>query len=84
MQVVGMAGLTQTIRRTATWTLRLIFGKVERLAGPPASPLPMRSVDGKAASHAACGTTADAANPPLLLTLHLKKRKQPETAAANA
>jgi hypothetical protein len=51
MQVVGMMGLTQSIRRTTSWALRLMFGQIERLKGPPASPLPMRSVDGAAACH---------------------------------
>ncbi len=75
MQLVGMLGLTQTIRRTALWTLRLMFGKVQRLAGAPASPLPMRGVDGGAATHAACGTT-----PEPLLTLRLPKRQRAEAA----
>ena len=55
MQVVGMLGLALTIRRTFGWALRLLFGKIERLHAPPSSPIPMQSVDGIAASHAAFG-----------------------------
>ena len=43
MQVVGMMGLFQTIRRTATWALRLMFGKIDRLSHQPQSALPMRA-----------------------------------------
>jgi radical SAM superfamily enzyme YgiQ (UPF0313 family) len=51
MQVVGMLGLTQSFRRTSGWALRLMFGKIERLEGPPQSALPMHGVDGSAACH---------------------------------
>lgn len=54
MQVVGMLGLVQTIRRTLGWAARLMFGRIERLSGPPRPVIPMRSVDGGAASHASC------------------------------
>jgi hypothetical protein len=54
MQIVGMLGVIQTIRRTFGWALRLMFGRIERLAGPPVNVIPMRSVDGGAASHATC------------------------------
>ena len=54
MQIVGMLGLVQTIRRTSGWALRLMFGKIERLSGPPLSAIPMRSVKGEVASHATC------------------------------
>ena len=49
MQVVGMVGLFQTVRRTFTWALRLMFGKIERHAVPPAPSIRIRS---------ACATTA--------------------------
>jgi radical SAM superfamily enzyme YgiQ (UPF0313 family) len=52
MQLVGMGGLLQTVRRTAGWALRLRFGKIKRLAAPPTSRLKMRSPQGAAASHA--------------------------------
>lgn len=42
MQVVGMLGLVQTVRRTAGWAVRLAFGKVMRLSGPPVSTIPIR------------------------------------------
>jgi hypothetical protein len=51
MQVVGMLGLIQTIRRTSGWAARLMFGKVERLTRPPTSRIPIGSVDGAAACH---------------------------------
>jgi len=51
MQIVGMLGLTQSVRRTAGWALRLMFGRIERLPGPPVSALPMRGVGGAAACH---------------------------------
>src|SRR5439155_20115550 len=56
MQIVGMLGLTQSVRRTAGWALRLMFGRIDRLKGPPLSAIPMRGVDGSAASHDACET----------------------------
>jgi hypothetical protein len=52
MQIVGMLGVIQTIRRTSGWALRLMFGKIERLSAPPASRIPMHSVAGDVASHA--------------------------------
>lgn len=58
MQVIGMLGLAHTIRRTAGWALRLMVGRIERLAGPPTSPVPMRGVDHSPACH------APAADPP--------------------
>ena len=32
MQIVGMLGVIQTIRRTFAWALRLMFGKIDRLS----------------------------------------------------
>jgi radical SAM superfamily enzyme YgiQ (UPF0313 family) len=52
MQVVGMMGLIQTIRRTSGWALRLMFQKIERLSQPPASAIPMRGPRGEEATHA--------------------------------
>lgn len=54
MQIVGMLGLVQSIRRTFGWAARLMFGRIERLSGPPQPVIRMRSVDGGAASHASC------------------------------
>lgn len=45
IQIIGMWGLIQTIRRTAVWSLRLAFGQIERMTESPRSPIPMRSVD---------------------------------------
>jgi radical SAM superfamily enzyme YgiQ (UPF0313 family) len=58
MQVGGMVGLIHTIRRTAGWTLRLMFGKIQRLSRPPASRIPMRGMNGAPASHGASDTPA--------------------------
>ena len=44
MQIVGMFGLTQSIRRTFIWGVRLMIGRIDRLSTPPASAVPMRSV----------------------------------------
>jgi len=52
MQIVGMLGLIQSIRRTSGWALRLMFGRVKRLSRPPVSNIPMQSVHGTMASHA--------------------------------
>ncbi len=52
MQVIGMWGVTQTIRRTLGWAVRLMRGKIVRKSAVPASKLPFRSVAGGAASHA--------------------------------
>jgi hypothetical protein len=40
MQMVGMVGLTQSVRRTFGWALRLMFGKIERLVVPPQRRFP--------------------------------------------
>jgi radical SAM superfamily enzyme YgiQ (UPF0313 family) len=51
MQVIGMLGLTQSIRRTTPWAARLMFGKVRRLGGPPVSRIPMHSPQSNRAAH---------------------------------
>jgi Radical SAM superfamily len=51
MQVVGMIGLTQNIRRTGGWVVRLMFGKVLRRAKPPRGGVPVRGVCGETAAH---------------------------------
>jgi radical SAM superfamily enzyme YgiQ (UPF0313 family) len=56
MQLLGMWGLAQTVRRTAGWTLRLARGGIRRKTTVPASHIPMRSPNGDAASHALSGT----------------------------
>jgi hypothetical protein len=43
MQIVGMLGVIQTVRRTFGWTIRLMLGKIERLSEPPSSPVATRS-----------------------------------------
>jgi radical SAM superfamily enzyme YgiQ (UPF0313 family) len=49
MQLLGMWGLAHTIRRTSGWAVRLMRGKVRRRMCIPASPIPMRHIDGEAA-----------------------------------
>jgi radical SAM superfamily enzyme YgiQ (UPF0313 family) len=56
MQILGMWGLTQTIRRTIGWAFRLTRGQVVRRTEPPFSRIPMRSAQGGVASHALPGT----------------------------
>jgi len=57
MQMVGMLGLVQTIRRTFGWGARLMRGDIRRNTTIPASRIPMRSADGATpASHALPGT----------------------------
>ncbi len=56
MQVVGMLGLVQTIRRTLGWAIRLMRGNIQRKTTAPASRIPIRSTDGTPADHALAGT----------------------------
>ncbi|TWT45845.1 hypothetical protein RAS1_22800 [Phycisphaerae bacterium RAS1] len=56
MQLVGMWGTGQTIRRTFGWALRLMRGDIRRRTSVPASPIPMIGSDGMAAHHALPGT----------------------------
>lgn len=56
MQVIGMWGLSQTVRRTLGWVVRLMRGNIRRKTGIPVSRIPMRAVDNAAASHAPPGT----------------------------
>jgi radical SAM superfamily enzyme YgiQ (UPF0313 family) len=51
VQLIGMWGLTRTIRRTFGWALCLLRGDIRRRTRIPASPLPMRDVHGGAARH---------------------------------
>ena len=56
MQLVGMWGLSKTIRRTLGWALRLMFGEIKRKSEVPSSHIPMRSANGAASAHALPGT----------------------------
>lgn len=56
MQVIGMWGVSQTIRRTFGWALRLMRGDIRRRTRVPASTIPMRDPHGQTASHALPGT----------------------------
>jgi hypothetical protein len=55
-QLLGMYGVVQSVRRTLGWALRLMAGNIKRRTHAPASPIPMRGVQGGAASHALPGT----------------------------
>lgn len=55
LQVLGMWGLFQTIRRTFGWMLKLMDGKIVRRSKPPLNRMPMRSVDHGPAGHALPG-----------------------------
>lgn len=50
-QLIGILGVTQNIRRTFGWALRLMFRKIHRLSAPPRSPIPMQSVEGTVSIH---------------------------------
>lgn len=53
MQVVGMLGAIQSVRRTFGWALRLMMGKIQRQSAPPGSAVPIRSVvSAETAAHA--------------------------------
>ncbi len=56
MQIVGMLGLIQTIRRTATWAVRLMFARIERLSQAPQSAVPISAPQ----ESSACQTPAAA------------------------
>jgi hypothetical protein len=56
MQIIGMWGVTQTIRRTFGWAIRLMFGRIKRKSVVPHSRIPMSAVGGGEASHALPGT----------------------------
>jgi hypothetical protein len=52
MQIVGMIGLTQNIRRTSGWAIRMMFGRIRRLAEPPRGTIPLRGVSSEPPAHA--------------------------------
>ena len=57
LQLFGMWGLAQTVRRTLGWAFRLMRGNIRRKSEIPASRIPMRRADDAApASHALPGT----------------------------
>jgi radical SAM superfamily enzyme YgiQ (UPF0313 family) len=44
MQLIGMAGVSQSIRRTIGWGFRLMLRPISRLSRPPETAVPIRSV----------------------------------------
>jgi hypothetical protein len=79
MQIVGMLGLVQSIRRTFGWGLRLMFGRIERLAAPPASAVRMRAT-AQGAANGACATPA--AHAPVTVTISARVRNAAAKRAA--
>ncbi len=63
VQLFGMWGLAHTARRTLGWCWHLLRGDIKRHTQAPVSQIPMRSVDGGAASHAIPGTTTSDLGP---------------------
>ena len=49
MQVIGMLGAMQSIRRTIGWAFRLRFCRITRLAAPPTSRIPIRRINAQVA-----------------------------------
>src|SRR6185436_19471886 len=45
MQIAGILGLCHSIYRTFGWGLRLIFNKIDRHTHPPATAVPMHSIN---------------------------------------
>ena len=65
-QMFGMVGLWHSARRLVPWCGHLVRGRIERTTRAPTARVPMRSVEGGAASHAIPGTpTAPAQTVPL-------------------
>ena len=56
VQVVGMCGLFQTVRRTLPWAWTLLRRDIRHSTRAPASQLPMRDPQGNPAAHALPGT----------------------------
>jgi len=56
VQLVGMSGLFQTVRRTLPWAWQLLRGNIQHSTRSPVSRIPMRGPAGEAASHALPGT----------------------------
>jgi len=80
MQVLGMCGLAQTIRRTFGWGVRLMRGRILRHTASPASLIPMRGVDGGEASHARPGKMNRTLVPLTVNTSHAEIREVCATA----
>lgn len=57
-QALGMWGLAQTARRTASWVFRLRWGTIRRKSAPPMNHIPMRAPDSARAAHALPGATS--------------------------
>ena len=60
MQIVGMIGLTQNIRRTTGWALRMMFGRIQRRMQPPRGLIAIRSLSGDPAAHGPVTVTVTA------------------------
>jgi radical SAM superfamily enzyme YgiQ (UPF0313 family) len=69
VQVLGMCGLFQTIRRTLPWAWQLAWGRIHHSSHAPSSRLPMSSPDGGLASHALPGTPQAGPSQPVIRLL---------------
>ena len=56
VQVFGMMGLIQSIRRTSGWAIRLMVGKIDRVNQAPTCKIPVRAVREGIPSHAPVDT----------------------------
>ncbi|MFV0444996.1 MAG: B12-binding domain-containing radical SAM protein [Planctomycetaceae bacterium] len=77
MQLLGMAALAMTYRRTLGWAWKLFRAKIEPTTEVPVSRIPMRSIDGGPDSHALPGTPATVPETPLV-ALSLSATAEPE------
>jgi hypothetical protein len=57
MQIVGMIGLTQNIRRTTGWAIRMLFGRIQRFTEPPRGSIPIQGIANEPAAHAPVSVT---------------------------
>ena len=67
MQIVGMFGLSQSVRRTFGWALRLMFGRIVRLGQPPASLVPTTSCNSETVTNPLVQLSMSAARSPVPL-----------------
>ena len=71
MQLIGMWGLTRTVRRTFGWALRLMAGNIRRRHRVPFGRIPMRGPYGLPAAHALPGAAQ-------VVELGIPKKARPE------
>lgn len=62
MQIVGMIGLTQNIRRTGGWAIRMMFGRIQRRMQPPRGTIAIRSLSNEPPAHGPVTVTINLAS----------------------